>query len=203
MATPAPAIAFVEDIYRIGGAGSRRAWFVVYTDPNREVKVVEKLEAMHVVSFMPVVTEWKPRTRAERDQKKPLEAISRPLLSRYLFVDLPDAGRAFALVQQVEGVREILGLGERKTAVPSSFIEHLREREAAGDFNKTEKRGRIVAPKWARDGASVEVKSGPFAGFLATIIRCLPRNQVEVAISLFGRSAPTRLDLSTVKHVDA
>lgn len=185
-------------IYSISGD---RKWFVIYTEPNHERKVAEELDDLEIENFLPIKTEFRDKTRSERDRKAPPERVSIPLLSRYLFVDLPDAAKAFGIVQGLKGVVEILGHGEVKSAVPRELVTHLRERQLAGAFDFTIKRRRGDRPEWLKRGEVVRISDGPFASFSGIIERCLPRGEVELAIKIFGRATIAKLEITQVEQM--
>lgn len=186
------------DINSISGD---RKWFVIYTEPNHERKVAKELDDLEIENFLPIKTQFRDKTRSERDRKAPQERVSIPLLSRYLFVELPDSANAFGIVQGLKGVVEILGHGEAKSPVPRELVTHLRERQLAGAFDFTIKRRRGDRPEWLRRGETVRISDGPFASFSGIIEKCLPRGEVELAIKIFGRATIAKLEITQVEQM--
>jgi hypothetical protein len=55
-------------------------------------------------------------------------------------------------------------------------------------------------PRWATIGASVEIKGGPFAGSIGTLLEAeAERWSAKVGIDLFGRSTPIALGIDDLR----
>ena len=79
-------------------------WFVLYTKPRTEKKVVDRLEKLGLTVYCPMTIQLKQWS----DRKKKVEV---PLLNSYVFVNLPEADRN--LVFEVPGiVRYLFWLGK-------------------------------------------------------------------------------------------
>ena len=189
-------VAMIEDIYSIQAP---RRWYVVHTLPQREERAARALTALGATVFLPHTVDWRPRSRVQRDQGKPSVPLVKPLLSRYLFADLPAADRAWGRVYGLDGVQRILSDSRGPVHVPTLLVDVLRDRELAGDFNKTIKRGRVVSPVWAREGVRAQITDGPFAQFWATIRRVLPRDRVEVVVNIFNSENAATMDLAQLR----
>ncbi len=173
-------------------------WFVVYTDPQCEKAVVEKLgEDLGFRAAAPIVKEWERRRRRDKDRRVKVE---RPLLPRYVFVELPRVGAPFGRVTGQKHVQEFLGATD-PVRVPAGIVEELLERERLGDFDLTQparKRREAVSiglNEWIVPGAQVVVEDGPFASFPGVIEHAdHKRGTAKVAVSIFGRQTPVRLE---------
>ena len=81
-----------------------KKWFVLYTKPQHELKVVDELSSMGVVCYCPTVT----LVKQYSDRKK---KIQKPLMSSYVMVYINEKERN--LVFMVSGViRYLFWLGE-------------------------------------------------------------------------------------------
>lgn len=195
-----PVFPLVEDVYSIG---VDRKWFVVYTNPKCEGKAEGGISAERYSAYSPKTTTWRKRSRRLKHQKAPRVKISRPLFTRYLFVELPiyaDGAAPFGAVRTVGGVQEFVAAAGFPLAARGTDIASIQEREELGIFDETVKHGRVIAPRWAVAGARCLVTDGPFASFPGTIIECLPHDRVKVDVEIFGRATPVELELEQIKE---
>lgn len=72
-----------------------KEWFVIYTKPRCEKKIAQKLEALGIEVFCPLITTIKQWS----DRKKKVEI---PLFSSYIFLKIAEAKRKD--VFQISGV---------------------------------------------------------------------------------------------------
>ena len=93
----------------------------------------------------------------------------------YLLVDLPDGP-----LDLLEGLVGISPLGAPVELAPLPEARTL--------------------PRWATIGASVEIKGGPFAGSMGTLLEAdAERWSAKVGIDLFGRSTPIALTIDDLR----
>lgn len=201
--TPVPggALPLIDDIYSI--RTSRREWFVVYTNPKCEERAATGFMAKGLASYVPKSTSWRRQSRREIHQKKPKERISRPLLTRYVFVELPVIRGdqiPFGAIRAIDGVREIVGTSDGPLVLARDLVEDIKQREGSGEFDDTVRYGRrTIAPKWATLGAAAQLKEGPFAGFMAVIEEILPNERVRLGVHIFGHMTPVEVGLDKIE----
>ena len=93
----------------------------------------------------------------------------------YLLADLPDEA-----MDLLDGLIGISPIGASVSLAPLPEIRAL--------------------PRWALIGASVEIKGGPFAGSLGSLLEAdAERWSAKVGIDLFGRSTPIALSLEEIR----
>jgi hypothetical protein len=93
----------------------------------------------------------------------------------YLLVDLPDGP-----LDLLDGLVGISALGAPVQIAPLPEVRTL--------------------PRWATIGASVEIKGGPFAGSMGTLLEAdAERWSAKVAIDLFGRATPIALTIDEIR----
>lgn len=190
-----PSFPLIEDIYSIG---PKRKWFVVYTNPKCEEKAAKGMQAKGFRSYLPMFSTWAKQSRLAKHQNQPKVRICRPLLARYVFVELPADQTPFGVVRLVDGVREILGDSAAPLPVPGRLIERLREREDDGAFDETVKKGRTFIPRWLSTGADVRVSKGAFSGLIAMVESILPKDEVVLNVPMFGRTTKVTLPIDNV-----
>ncbi len=79
-------------------------WYVIYTQPRNEKKVVERLEKLGVDVFCPMITQLKQWS----DRKK---LVTVPLMNSYVFVNISEAERNKVL-QVIGVIRFVFWLGK-------------------------------------------------------------------------------------------
>ncbi len=128
-------------------------WYVVYTKPKWEKKVAERLAAIGVVTYCPLVTQ----TRQWSDRKKTVRV---PLFNSYIFVQMEEKERN--RVFEVTGaLRYLFWLG-KPAVVRNSEIESIQKwLSAPSDFD-------VSLDQWKK-GDQIVLESGPFASQSAVI----------------------------------
>lgn len=204
IARATPGFPVIDDVYRVGV----RRWFVVYTHPRCENKVRETCKRVGFDTYMPLGADWKPQTRKEIQQNKPKEQIRRPVLTRYIFIQMPvdlnDQITPFGLVRKIDGVGGFVGTSDGPLVLRDEHIETIRGREKRGEFDVTKMAGRkskTVVPKWLQVGGKVEVDDGPFATLRAIIEDILPNERLKVVVDFLGRPTPVELELAQVRQI--
>lgn len=132
-------------------------------------------------------------------------AVKRPLWPRYILISLPSEGAPFGRLSDDQarsfGLHGIVSNGAGPAVIPDAVVVDLQRREAAGEWDRTNRRGRKVVakpPDWAVTGGRVQVADGPFATFHA-IIEELIGDRAKVSVNIFGRTTPIDLHLSQLK----
>ncbi len=146
-------------------------WYAVRTKAHCERFAITHIARAGVVHFLPLL----------RDSRERVV----PLFPRYLFVfaDLVGLGP----VMRARGVEYVLGPRRGQTPVRPQLIEALIGRQdAMGGVVIDERPAEAV---WA-PGDGARVMSGPFEGFLGTVLEAR-RDQVKLHLLLFGRPTET------------
>ena len=152
-----------------------KKWFVLYTRPNQEIKVVEQLKEMKISCFCPTVTVIKQYS----DRKK---KVIKPLLSSYVFVFIEEGNRND--VFSVFGiVRYMFWLGKPAT-VRESEIELMRE-YLNGIYQS------ISITKFTR-GQLYKISEGVFSGRIGKVIEA-QKNKVKLELESLGMIVTLRL----------
>lgn len=130
-------------------------WFVVMTNPQCEVRAQLELEALGYRTFMPKLRKWVTHARVKK-------AVERPLLSRYLFVEVDYPRQSFGPIKTANGVELLISNLGIPEPVPSHWVEGFLARYLAGEWDEVEKERLPV-------GARIRVIEGEFDNLLATI----------------------------------
>lgn len=153
-------------------------WYLAVTNPNCERRAVLELYQAGFRTFVPKLRKWISHARVRT-------AVERPLLGRYVFVEIDHPRQSFHKVRSANGV-ECLISNPDPLVVPDHWVENLRFRYMAGewDFVRTDRERPIfawdaknqcdfIASTEANEptpvGARVRVVEGEFEDMLATI----------------------------------
>ena len=128
-------------------------WYVVYTKPKWEKKVAERLDAIGIISYCPLIT----KVSQWSDRKK---TVSVPLFNSYLFVQIDDKQRN--LVFEVPGaIRYLFWLG-KPAVVKNEEIETIKNwLSAPNEFE-------VTVDQWKK-GDTIVLESGPFKSQSAVV----------------------------------
>lgn len=162
-------------------------WYVVSTKPHQEARAAEHLARQ---GFAPLL----PQYRKTRRHARKIETVAAPLFPGYLFVAFDAARQAWRSVNGTCGVQRLICQGDRPLALPESFIAQLQARRDGEGF--------FAAPEPALHGGDrVRLLAGPFADYVATILRLGERERVWLLLDILGRAVTTeatRQDIAAV-----
>lgn len=157
-------------------------WFAVMTNPKCEWRAAMELSAMGFRTFLPRRKVWVTHARVKK-------AVERPLLPRYLFVEVDYPRQSFGQVRLVNGVEGILCNSGVPIVIPRRFVEDFLFRYMAGEFDEVAKSALPV-------GARVRIVEGPYDDVLATVLN-VKNNQAVV--KLLTSAVSTKLGLFSVR----
>jgi transcription antitermination factor NusG len=147
-------------------------WYCAVTQPSRQRRVELELASLGFRNFTPKIKKWVTHARVRK-------AVERPLLGRYLFVEIDYPRQSFAAVRATNGVDEMVSNLGRPLPIPSHWVEGLMRRYLAGEWDyvrqdpvtfingegKTETRHNQPLSI----GCRIRVMEGEFADMLATV----------------------------------
>jgi len=160
-----------------------RDWFLVQHKPN-SVRIAERnLLRQGITVFLPM-------EKASVRRGTRFVEIDRPLFAGYLFVGVDREAAPWRAISSTVGVTRVVSFGRDPAQVPSLLIEGLRAR--------CDESGHLAAPRLSA-GQVVEVMSGPFADFIATVDRIAPDRRVWVLMDVMGGRTSVSLSEDQVK----
>jgi len=141
-------------------------WYALYTKPRNEQKVAQKLQALGIIAYCPLVLSIKQWS----DRKK---KVLVPLLPSYVFVQMEDHNRKD--VFQVGGVVQyVFWLGKPAVIKPNE-IEALKQQ-----FDSSVPIVNLEISTW-RSNETIQISDGPFKGQEA-IVDQLSSNKVRLLL---------------------
>lgn len=145
-------------------------WMVIITNVNCMGRAERELTQIGYRTFVPRLRKWVSHARVRK-------AVYRPLLGRYLFVEIP-LGQGTEMARQANGVEGFVSVGGRPFALPAGTVEDLIRRQMSGEWDE-------IANGEFPLGARVRVMGGEFEGLLATLIN---KRRGRCDVKLLGTS---------------
>lgn len=136
-------------------------WYCLTVRPNWIAKVEGELYALGYRTFTPKARRWISHARKRT-------AALRPILSRYLFVDVDYPNQAFAPVRSVRGVESLLSVAGRPISFTCAQVVDFLARQMKGEWDEVEK-GKVPV------GAIVAIVEGEDAGETAIVTKVKDR----------------------------
>jgi transcription antitermination factor NusG len=130
-------------------------WFCALTNPNCQTRVVNGLYELGFRTFLPKIRKWATHGRVRR-------AVERPLLGRYLFIEVDHPRQNFGAVRDCRGVETLISNLGAPCPFPSHEIESLRLRYMAGEWD-------TVAHGLLSVGSRIRIVEGQWENLLATV----------------------------------
>lgn len=160
------------------------AWFVAFASPAEmhwskgalgwDFPVVRRIEEAGFETFVPLERSTVMRNGRRRE-------LIRPLFGGYLFVRFDRSSDEWANIKHIQGVIDLLTDNDKfPIRVPDAEIRKFQRWEEAGVFDF--RRGRSAFS----EGDTVEIKEGPFAGFIAKVRSASPRKRVKLLLGALG-----------------
>ena len=172
----------VEAVYQkptIMAAGAE--WYCAVTNPNCLKRAELELLALGYRAFTPKVRRWVTHARVKK-------AKERPILGRYLFVEVDHPYQDFDTVRRINGVETIIANNGRPSPFNRSEVEGLLHRYMAGEWDE-------VAQGPLPLGARIRIVESQFDNMLATITKSKGRTHV---VKLLDSNTYVKLHESSV-----
>ena len=157
-------------------------WYVIQFKPNAHRLVEKNLQRQGFETFLPM-------QEIMRRKSSRFVADLRPLFPSYMFVYLDDDGSDWRKVNSTIGVSRLVSSKSTPEAIPLHFISNLMLRCDA--------KGKLLTPKTLNSGDNVEVLTGPFENFVATIETIDEQQRVSILMEFMGQT--TRIHISPDK----
>lgn len=133
----------------------KNKWFCVVVNPNCHEKAERYLSAGGFRTFTPRLRKWVSHARVRK-------IVERPILGRYLFVEVDYPRQSFNAVASAQGVESMVSDRGSPCVIARKDVEGLMRRYLAGEFDQ-------VANEAIPIGARVVLVEGKFNNWLATV----------------------------------
>ena len=145
-----------------------KKWFVVYTKPQQELKVAERLSVMGITNYCPTIT----LVKQYSDRKK---KVIKPLLASYVIVQLEEKERE--KVFACSGIVRYLFYLGKPVVVPTSDITLMQD-YLNGVYNYTEITTLSAGDIYA-------ISQGPFSGVSGKVVET-DKTKVKLELASLG-----------------
>ncbi len=164
-----------------------KQWLVVHTKPKQEERAKENLERQGFETYLPLLREkklyrgkWVYRTE--------------PLFPHYLFLHLAMYEENIAPIRSTKGVHQLVRFNEYPAVIPLDSIESLKK-------NQNAELGCHELIRELKEGDSLEIIDGPFAGLIGKLHTASPDERVILMLDLLGRQSKVTLPMGAVMSV--
>lgn len=167
-------------------------WYVAHTYSGYENTVAVSIEQavenrnMHdVIAEVSIPME----TVTEITDNGP-KTVERKVFPGYVLVKMVMTDESWYIVRNCRGVTGFVGPSSKPVPLSQSEVDALgvdTHEQLTVDYEV---------------GDNVEITAGPLAGFVGIVNAIdIPKNQVRVTVSMFGRETPAELELAQVKPI--
>lgn len=149
------------------------AWYVLYTKPRHEKKVVQRLQESGISLYFPVV-------KVRRKWHDRLKMVEMPLFPSYIFVQIRSHAH-FSQILSCTGSVCFVGFGKDKARIRDVVINDLRiVVDNSADVE--------VSPDYISPGKRLMIMEGPFCGKECEVVEYQRKQKIIVRIDLLNRS---------------
>jgi transcriptional antiterminator RfaH len=162
-------------------------WYVIHTKPRQESRALLNLVQQEFECYMPqrLVQQLKKGTLAVKEE---------PLFPRYFFIRLQthSTGKSWAPIRSTLGVSRLLTFGTEPARVDDRLIDYLR---------LTEARQYQTPEQLYKNGDTVEIVDGPFAGIQALYQMADGESRAIVLIDILNKLTRLKLPINSLTKV--
>ena len=162
------------------------SWYIVQFKPNSHKIAVRNLQRQGFDTFLPM-HEVTRRTAIK------FETVTQPLFAGYMFVACDPETAPWKQINSTYGVSRMLSSSEGSKPMPAALITGLRAR--------CDGVGKLVPLENLEAGQSVEMHSGPFANFIATVEQMASDARVWVLLDFMGKETRIQVDQKQIRAV--
>ena len=162
------------------------SWYIVQFKPNSHKIAVRNLQRQGFETFLPM-HEVTPRTVVK------FEIVVRPLFAGYMFVACNPEKAPWRQINSTYGISRMLSFAEVPKPMPEALMAGLRAR--------CDSVGRLVPLENFEAGQSVEMHSGPFESFVATVEQMASDARVWVLLDFMGKATRVQVDCQQIQAV--
>ena len=161
-------------------------WYIVQFKPNSHKIAIRNLQRQGFETFLPMheVT----RRMAER-----FETVMRPLFPGYMFVECDPKQSPWRQINSTYGISRMLSFAEGPKPMPSALISGLRSR--------CDNDGRLMPVEEFEAGQLVEMQSGPFANFIATVEEMTSTARVWILLDFMGKETRVQVERQQIQVI--
>lgn len=162
------------------------AWYIVQFKPNSHRIALRNLHRQGFKTFLPMHDVTR-RTAIK------FETVIKPLFAGYMFVACDPKEAPWRQINSTYGISRMLSFAGGPKPIPEALITGLRAR--------CDSIGKIVPLENFEAGQSVEMHSGPFANFIATVDQIASDARVWVLLDFMGKETRAQVDRQQIQAI--
>lgn len=154
----------------------RISWFLAQLKPNCASIAEKNLRQQGFETFLPLEEQT-------RQHKGKFVTTSRPLFPGYIFVAFDITHGLWRAVKSTYGITRLVSFGQQPATVPPDLVAQL--------ILSCDGNGKLLPSQILKSGDQVTLTKGPFANFVAEVVKIAPDRRVWVLMNIMG--AQTRV----------
>lgn len=155
-------------------------WYLIQFKPNSHRLAEHNLQRQGFGTFLPM--QQVTRRKASR-----FVSVLKPLFPGYMFVSVDTFAEPLRIIDNTIGVTRLVRFEGKPKPLPRQIVIGLMQR--------CDSSGVLLPTKNLSTGDNVEMLTGPFARFIATVHEITSEKRIWVIMELMGRR--TRIEFST------
>jgi transcriptional antiterminator RfaH len=159
--------------------GNTNQWYLIQFKPNSHLLAERNLHRQGFETFLPM-------QKITRRKTSRFVSDLKPLFPGYMFVSVNSDLAPWRTINSTIGVSKLVSFEGKPKPLPLQLISGLMLR--------CDVSGTLLPPKSLSEGDSVEMLTGPFANFIATVDTIDPEQRIWVLMDFMGQK--TRMQIS-------
>jgi len=154
--------------------GFNSGWYVIYTRPQQERKVVQHLSEKQLNHYLPTIE----KVRQWHDRKK---VIKVPLFPSYVFVHLSRQKDYYDSINDNPGFLYFVKSGKTNARISEEVIHNIRF--VLDNGKEIETTSGYIEP-----GTQMIIRNGPFTGLVCQVVEHKKTQKILVKLDMLNRS---------------
>jgi transcriptional antiterminator RfaH len=157
-----------------------KCWYLIQFKPNSHRLAERNLHRQGFETFLPM-------QKITRRKASRFVSDLKPLFPGYMFVSTNSDLAPWRAINSTIGVSKLVSFEGKPKPLPLQLVSGLMLR--------CDTSGSLLSPKSLSEGDSVEMLTGPFADFIATVDTIDPEQRIWVLMDFMGQK--TRMQVTT------
>lgn len=175
-------------------------WFIILTEPQREITAAANLYARHFAAFAPSIKKRVPTGRKDQSGKKEMREREYAMFPGYIFVCFQGGAERFEAARKVVGVREFLKIEGVPATIPGVLINAIRGEESRQlskyEYSNSPK-AKLAIP--FVEGGPARIEGGPYDDWVGKMLKLSKSGRVRMLVAAFGGNVEIEIDGSQVR----
>jgi transcriptional antiterminator RfaH len=161
-------------------------WYLIQFKPNSYQIAQRNLLRQGFKTFLPM-------QQITRRNASRFVSDLQPLFPGYMFVCVNSELAPWRAINSTIGVSKIVGFEGKPKVVPLQLI--------SGIMRRCDGLGRLLSSKSLSEGDSVEVRTGPFVNFIATVDKIDPEQRIWILMDFMGQKSRMQVSADQLQMV--